>query len=105
MYATTGWSFVSSKVEMDISDEDLDRLPNRQEILGLLGPPTELVDQDTGFTFEYRLKGEDPKPQIARFTVWFDEFGEKPVRFESRYSRYQTRADFIEKKMSMKVEL
>ena len=37
--------------------------------------------------------------------AWFDESGEKPVRMESNYSRYHTKADFIEKKVFLRVTL
>jgi hypothetical protein len=101
----TGLNFAFTSMEMDISEQELNMLPDRQEILRLLGPPLEKVDQDTGLVYEYRVKGEQTDPNIARFTVWFDETGMKPVRVESRYFRYQTRADFLEKKMYIKVTI
>ena len=100
-----GLNFAFTSLEMDISEQELNMLPDRQEILQLLGPPLEKVDQDTGLVYEYRVKGEQTDPNIARFTVWFDETGMKPVRVESRYFRYQTRADFLEKKMYIKVTI
>ena len=41
----------------------------------------------------------------AQFTVWFDENSQKPLRMESQYAKYSTKADFIAKKVSMNVEL
>jgi hypothetical protein len=41
----------------------------------------------------------------ARFTVWFDETGENPARMDSQYSHFRTSADFIKKKMFMKVNI
>ena len=101
----TGWSFASTTLEMDISEQELSLLPNREEILELLGAPFDQVDQDTGFVYQYRLKGEKRESEFARLVVWFDETGEKPVRMESDYSRYHTKADFIEKKVFLRVSL
>jgi hypothetical protein len=100
-----GWSFASAKVEMDISDQDLDELPNRVEILDWLGPPLEADEGNDSITYEYKLKGDEPDSMKARFTVWFDESGEKPARMDSEYSHFQTKADFINKKMLMKVKI
>lgn len=69
----TGWSFASTTVEMDISGQDLDELPNRQEILDWLGPPLERNEKEDSFSYEYRLKGSEADPVVASFTVWFDE--------------------------------
>ena len=101
----TGRSFASTKMEMDIPELELRLLPSRQEILELLGAPLEQIDQDTGFVYQYRHKGEKHQSEIARLMVWFDESGEKPVRMESNYSRYHTKADFIEKKVFLRVTL
>ena len=100
-----GWSFVSTKVEVDISDQDLDELPNRTEILDWLGPPLKADEGNRSFTYEYRLKGDNSSPMKARFTVWFDETGEKLARMDSEYSHFRTSADFINKKMLLKVKI
>ena len=54
---------------------------------------------------QYKLKGDELSPMKARFTVWFDETGEKPARMDSQYSHFRTSADFINKKMLMKVKI
>jgi len=100
-----GWSFVSTKVEVDISDQDLDELPNRAEILDWLGPPLEADERNDSITYEYRLKGQESDSIKARFTVWFDETGEKPARMDSEYSHFHTSADFVNKKMLLKVKI
>ena len=101
----TGWSFASTRVEVDISEQDLDEFPNRLEVLDWLGPPLEQNDKDRSLTYEYRLKGNKKKPMMARFTVWFDEAGEKPARMESEYSRFRTSADFNTRKMWVKLKI
>jgi hypothetical protein len=101
----TGWSFASTTVEMDISGQDLDDLPGRREILDWLGPPLERDAENDSFTYEYRLRGSEANPVLASFTVWFDESGQRPARMESSYSRFRTHTDFIEKTVSMKVEI
>jgi len=101
----TGLSFASTRVEIDISDQDLDELPNRAEILDSLGPPLEADERNDSITYEYKLKGDELSPMKARFTVWFDETGEKPARMDSEYSHFRTSADFINMKMLMKVKI
>ena len=100
-----GWSFASTRVEMDISDQDLDELPNRAEILDWLGPPLEPDERNGSMTYEYKLKGDKPDSMKARFTVWFDETGENPARMDSEYSHFRASADFINKTMFMKVKI
>ena len=101
----TGWNFASTSMEVDISDQDLESLPTRVEILEWLGTPSEQGQQDGSYTYVYRLKSDDPEPPIARITVWFDEAGEKPLRTDSRYSRFHTSTDFVQKIMTMKVDI
>jgi len=101
----TGLSFASTHMEIDISDQDLDELPNRAEILDSLGPPLEADERNDSITYEYKLKGDQPGSMKARFTVWFDDSGEKPARMDSEYSHFRTSADFINKKMLLKVKI
>jgi len=101
----TGLSFASTHMKIDLSDQDLDELPNRTEILDWLGPPLEADEGNDSITYEYRLKGDKPGSIKARFTVWFDETGQKPARTESEYSHFRTSADFVNKEMLLKVKI
>lgn len=101
----TGLSFATRNVEFDISDHDLEQLPSRPEALEIMGPPHFVEDDGQGWTWQYRLKGNPEFEKRARFTVWFDDVSQKPLRMESRYARYHTKADFIAKKVSMNVKL
>lgn len=101
----TGYSLASRKVEIDISGQHLDELPNRLEILELLGPPMEQDSVSDSFTYEYRFKGENPSPLYARFTVWFDDLGQNPARIDSQYSHFHTSADFVLKKMTVRIKI
>lgn len=101
----TGLSFATREVEFDLSDEDLEQLPSRTEALEIMGPPHFIENDGQGWTWQYRLKGNQELKKRARFTVWFDDLTQKPLRMESRYARYHTRADFITKKVSMNVKL
>jgi len=108
----SGLSFASTRMEIDISDQDLDELPSRAEILDSLGPPLDSLgppleadNKNDSITYEYKLKGDQPGSMKARFTVWFDETGEQPARMDSEYSHFRTSADFINKKMLLKVKI
>lgn len=101
----TGYSLASRKVELDLSGQSLDELPDRQEILELLGPPPEQDPLSGSFTYEYRLKGSHDDGLNTRFTVWFDDSGEKLARMESRYSHFYTTTDFQQKKMRVQLNM
>ena len=101
----TGLSFRLRSMEFDISEEDLERLPSRPEVLELLGPPHELSAPADGWTWRYRPKGASDESNTAQFTVWFDDASLKPLRMESKYWRYSSKADFTAKKLSMNVKL
>lgn len=100
-----GWNLGSRKIELDISGQDLDELPSREEILALAGEPLESNDTTGKLSYEYRLKGGHPNPPTARFTVWFDDSGQKPARMDSQYSHFYTSVDFVEKKMRLRVKI
>jgi hypothetical protein len=101
----TGYSLASTSVELDISGQDLDELPNRQEILELLGPPLELDPVSGSFTYEYHLRGNQDDPLKTRFTVWFDDTGQNLARMESSYSHFHTTTDFLQKKMLVQLKI
>lgn len=104
-FCETGWTFTTRNLDLDISDQDLEELPDRLEILDWLGPPLVHDAKDGSFYYEYRLRSDQPDPVTASFTVWFDHTGNQLERMSSRYSHFETRTDFIEKKISMKVTL
>ena len=93
-----------SGMDIDISDEEMAMLPTRQKVIELVGPPHSLAEDKAGWTYGYRLKGNQEEGR-AQFTVWFDADGQQPIRFESRYSRYRTVADLETKKLSMDIDL
>jgi hypothetical protein len=62
-------------------------------------------ETNDSITYEYKLKGDKPDSMKARFTVWFDDSGEKPARMDSEYSHFRTSADFVNKKMLIKVKI
>lgn len=105
MMCETGYSLASKEVELDLSAQSFDDLPNRQEILQLLGPPLEHDPVAGSFSYEYRLKGSEDDPFNTRFTVWFDDSGEKLARMESRYSHFHSSTDFINKKMRVQLKM
>lgn len=93
----------STSIEMDIGEDTIDWLPSKSEILQQVGPPHALTGPQGGWTYGYRLKGAGERGK-AKVTVWFDD-GQKPVRLESRYSRYHFNADFDARIVSMNLKL
>jgi len=104
-FCDTRWGFGGRELEYEISDQALAMLPSQSKILDLLGEPSEYLDTESAFIYDFRLKNDDPTPLLARMTVWFDETGDLPVKMESSYSRFATKADFIDRKMYFKVTL
>jgi hypothetical protein len=101
----TGWSFNARDVEYELSDEEIAMLPSRLEILEALGEPSEYLESESAFVYKFRPKNGDPESNIAKMVVWFDEAAYLPVKMESSYSRFTTRADFIERKMVFSLTL
>jgi hypothetical protein len=104
-FCDVSWGFGGRELEYEITDQAMAMLPSRTEILDLLGEPSEYLDPESAFIYHFRLKNSDPKPLVARMTVWFDERGELPVKMESSYSRFATKADFTDQKMYFSVSL
>ena len=99
----TGLGFGMTSIEMPMPDEDFDWVPSRPKIMELVGPPHALTASGDGWTYRYRMKGESGEG-TARFTIWFDDEGQNPVRFESQYSRYRTTADLESRIVSMNID-
>lgn len=101
----TGLGFGMAKMEMDLSAKEVAMLPTGPEVLRLAGPPHAISTDGAGWEYSYRLKGQESGDPIAKFTIWFDEDSEKPLRIESQYSRYQAHADLETMKISMNIDL
>ena len=101
----TGRGWLSSTVELDIGEEELALLPTRREVIDWLGAPLHQDPADNRLSYAYRLKNDDPDPLTAHVSVWYDEAGIRPLRMESRYSRFRTEADFEARKVTMKIDL
>jgi hypothetical protein len=101
----TGWSFSARDLEYELSEQEIELLPSRSEILEALGEPTEYLETESAYVYEFRPKNGNPEPNVARIVIWFDDVADLPVKMESSYSRFATRADFVERKMVFSVTL
>ena len=97
-----GWGLASLRMGMDIKEKDLEMLPSRNEMFNAFGQPTTVIEKDRVFLYKYRLKNSE---KTASVLVWFDETGNRPLRMEAHYLRYQAKADFVSRKMTVKVEI
>ena len=97
-----GWGLASTRMVMDISEKDIAMLPSRNEMFSAFGEPTTVIETDRVFVYEYRLKDS---AKTASVMVWFDETGKRPLRMEAFYSRYQAKADFVSREMTVKVKI
>ena len=102
---STGLSFQMTSMEFDIPKQEIDQLPDRSELLASIGQPHDPLKDGGGWSYRYRVKGSTDDRQTAHFTVWFDEFTQKPLRMESQYWRYRGEADFSDNKLSLNMEL
>lgn len=90
--------------EVDISDVDLDWLPSKAEIFQLAGKPHAAGESPDNWTYRFRLKGSQNKGDV-RFTVWFDEKDQAPVKLATQYARYRSTADLEARVISMNIDL
>lgn len=104
-FCQAGLSLGVRDVTHELSDEQIALLPSRTEILEILGEPSEYLEPESAYVYEFQPKNDEPEPKTARVTLWFDESGELPVKMESSYSRYTTRADFVARQMVFSVAL
>ena len=101
----TGLGIGMTGLEMDLSATEVAMLPTRSEVLRIVGPPQAISADGSGWEYRYRMKGRQGDDPVAQFTIWFDEGEEKPRRLESRYSRYEAKADLDTMKVSMHIDL
>ena len=105
-----GIAMASPRMELEITEAELAMLPSREEMIRDFGEPTEVIEPGRVFAYEYRLKASLPEQAanpaaLARVVVWFDAAGENMIRMESRYSRYEARADFVNRKLQLKFHI
>jgi hypothetical protein len=102
-----GISMASTHLEQHITDQEYAMLPSREEMFEVFGEPSEVIEPGLVFAYEYRLKNQADSAdrKLARIEVWFDAPGEKPLRMESSYSRYQAKADFSSRILQLDVNI
>ena len=80
-------------------------IPSRDELMTLLGAPDSTLDEGNGLVYQYSLKGSDADKHTARFVIWYDEEGEKPLAVEADFNRYQMHTDLLTALMKVQVEI
>ena len=104
MVCEYGHGMLSPTVKLEISEEELELLPSRREVIDWFGPPLQQDEKSGRMTYEYRLKSPDPEKHSARFSIWYNESGSKPLRLVTEVSHFRTEADFEARKVTMKVD-
>lgn len=100
-----GISFASTRMEYDIPEERIASLPSRQEILKLLGDPSQGQAGDAQVSYEFRVGKHDANSPVALLTLWFNPDGGPPTELRTAYSRYQSHADFNQGKLRLRLRL
>jgi hypothetical protein len=86
-------------MEEDIDPRHLQNLPDRHELVSLLGAPSRESEEERAFIYEYRISGDSTQEAVLNMVVWFDEEGIKPVRMESRHRQMLSEANFEQGKV------
>ena len=80
-------------------------IPARDELIALVGTPDSTLDEGSGIVYQYRLKSNDAKTHTAKFVIWYDETGEKPLSVEAGFNRYQMYTDLLTAMMKVQFRI
>ena len=80
--------------EEDIEPERLARLPDKGEILAMMGSPSWESDEENALIYEYRFLGEQENDNPIKMVIWFDEKSALPTRMATHYRFMRSEADF-----------
>jgi len=90
---------------IDLSALDPSTMPDRAELVTLLGEPNEFEAGGSTLIYEHRIRNAEPTPAVLRTEVHFDPAGERLLRVRSRFLRYELDADFVANKALVKFRI
>ncbi|MEH6588942.1 MAG: hypothetical protein V7746_01730 [Halioglobus sp.] len=98
---SSSFEFSMRPFEQDIDPKLLADLPDKEDILAMMGAPSWQSEDEHALIYEYHVLGQKPHSDPVRMVVWFDEADVMPVRMETRYRFMRSRADLREGKVRM----
>ena len=91
--------------EEDIEPERLAKLPLRDDILAMMGPPSWESDEENALIYEYRFLGDQENDNPLKMVIWFDESNTLPTKMETHYRFLRSEADFEQGKIRYTYQL
>jgi hypothetical protein len=83
----------SRKRLMELDPNLLQDLPGRQDVLDMMGPPTEFLNGGNALMYAFRLNGSMDEDHLVRTELRFDEDRNQLISMETSFLRYHFRAD------------
>jgi hypothetical protein len=93
----------STSVMLEIDQDMLGLLPERQALVSWLGLPIEPGDSIGDLSYEFLLKGEQAGAGIARVDMDYDHEGQRPLTIEASFTRYRASIDVPAGTLQMKL--
>jgi hypothetical protein len=87
--------------EEDIDPRLLENLPDRSQMIAMIGAPSWESEEENAMIYEYRVQGSSDYDAPVRMAIWFDEANVKPLRMETRYRFIHSKADLEDGKVQI----
>ena len=88
-------SIVGRSVTFDLKDFDRALLLTRSEIIGILGEPNRVNDDEHKISYNYKLKSNDEIKKRSQIDAYFNASGSEILRVSVSSLRYHLEADFV----------
>lgn len=98
-------SLVQQKIIIDISTINQSLLPNKFEIVRILGPPTRDDHNELSQVYEYQLKNHNTMNSEITIELLFDQPADQIRRIKLKFLRYNLNADFDKGEAILKVDI
>jgi hypothetical protein len=98
-------SLVNRTVYIHITNIDRSLLPSRPEVVEILGEPNRSAHDGSVLSYEYKLKGGDPRYRTASIDAYYEGQGNAMRRLRVKYLRYSLDADFESGVAKLKIHI
>ena len=88
-------------VEEDINPRFLENLPDKEQMIAMIGAPSWESEEENALIYEYHWLGSSAIEAPVRMVVWFDEADIKPLRMNTQYRFIRSRADLEKGKVNI----
>ena len=79
---------------MTLAPEDLEELPERDEVISLVGTPVWASDDESKLRYEFSIAGTAEDTGLFAVNLEYDQSGTRLLSMTSSYSYFRFSADF-----------